>query len=86
VIRSADRLTPLLDLDPDLGRLLPPERFEEARAAFGVRVSVIRPGAWDCDRLSAAHPEHLAVLIVDGVIAWEVEHDGSRTRHSPPQG
>jgi CRP-like cAMP-binding protein len=72
VIRSADRLTPLLDLDPDLGRLLPPERVEEARAAFGVRVSVIRRGAWDCDRLSAAHPEHLALLIVDGVIAREV--------------
>jgi hypothetical protein len=70
--RTGDPFTPLLDLDLDLGRLLPTERVREARAELGVRVSFIGRGVWYADRLSAAGPEHLGLLMLDGVIAREV--------------
>jgi hypothetical protein len=68
----SDSLTPLLDLDPDLGRLLTPERVAEARAALGVRVALIRRGSWDAAALATAPPGHLGLLLLDGVLAREV--------------
>ena len=64
--------TPLLDLDPDLGRLLPPERLDRARVDLFVRVTVVRRGTWDADRLAKTDPGHLGLVMVDGVIAREV--------------
>jgi hypothetical protein len=46
-----------------------PDRFEQARAELGVRVTLVRRGTWDADRLSAAQPDHLGLLILHGVIA-----------------
>jgi hypothetical protein len=71
-VNQHEPLTPLLDLDADLGRLLGPERFAEAHAELGVRVSLIERGQWDADRLAAAHPENIGLLLLAGVIAREV--------------
>jgi CRP/FNR family transcriptional regulator, cyclic AMP receptor protein len=68
-----DRLfTPLLELDPDLGQLLPEERLSAARRELRVAVRTLETGPWDVDRLSGASPEHLGLLVLDGVIAREV--------------
>jgi hypothetical protein len=72
VMRTGDPFTPLLDLALDLGRLVPTERVREARAQLGVRVTFVGRGVWYADRLSAAGPEHLGLLMLDGVIAREV--------------
>jgi hypothetical protein len=64
--------TTLLELDPDLGQLLPKDRLAAARRELRVAVRTLEPGPWDVDRLSGASPEHLGLLIVDGVIAREV--------------
>src|SRR3954447_25207231 len=69
---TGDPFSPLLDLDPDLGRLLPAERVREARAELGVRMTFIERGVWDADRLWDVGPEHLGLLMLDGVIAREV--------------
>jgi CRP/FNR family transcriptional regulator, cyclic AMP receptor protein len=71
-MRTEDPFTPLLDLDPDLGRLLPAERIGEARVELGVRITFVARGAWQADRLSDVGSEHLGLLMLDGVIAREV--------------
>lgn len=63
---------PLLDLDPDAGRLLPAECVAEARAELQVQVSVIRRGPWDAARLSRADWGNLGLLVLDGVLAREI--------------
>jgi hypothetical protein len=65
-------LAALLDLDPDLGRLLSDERAREAHAELGVRVSLVPRGLWQADKLASAHPEHVGLLMIDGVLAREV--------------
>jgi CRP/FNR family transcriptional regulator, cyclic AMP receptor protein len=65
-------LTPLLELDPDLARLLTPERAREAQAELGVRLSRIPRGLWEAQRLASAHPEHVGLLLVEGIVAREV--------------
>ena len=65
-------LTPLLELDPELGRLLAPDRAREAAAELRVRLSLVPRGLWDADRLSSAHPEHVGLLMLDGIVAREV--------------
>jgi CRP/FNR family cyclic AMP-dependent transcriptional regulator len=65
-------LTPLLELDPDLARLLTHERAREAHAELGVRLSRIPRGLWKAQRLASAHPEHVGLLVVEGIVAREV--------------
>ena len=64
--------TPLLELDPDLGQLLPDERLSAARHELRVSVRTLESGPWDVDRLSGASREHVGLLVLDGVIAREV--------------
>jgi hypothetical protein len=71
-VTAHETLTPLLDLDPDVGRLLTAERAGEAHAQLGVRVTLIPRGPWQAERLAAAHPENIGLLVLDGVIAREV--------------
>jgi CRP/FNR family transcriptional regulator, cyclic AMP receptor protein len=71
-VTNHEQRTPLLDLDSDLGRGLSPARAAEARAELAVRVSLIPRGPWDADRLAPAHPEHVGLLVLDGVLAREV--------------
>jgi hypothetical protein len=65
-------LTPLLDLDPDLGQLVGPERRAAARAELQVRVHRLATGVWDVSRLEDASPEHFGLLMLEGVVAREV--------------
>jgi CRP/FNR family transcriptional regulator, cyclic AMP receptor protein len=68
-----DRLTtPLLELDADLGQLLPADRLAAAKRELRVAVRTVEAGLWDVDRLSGASPEHLGLLVVEGIIAREV--------------
>jgi hypothetical protein len=64
--------TPLLELDPDLGQLLPEERFAAAKRELRVAVHTVETGLWPVDRLSGASPEHVGLLVLDGVISREV--------------
>jgi hypothetical protein len=61
-----------MELDSDLGLLLPEERVAAARRDLRVAVHILDPGAWDADKLAGASAEHVGLLVVDGVIAREV--------------
>ncbi len=63
---------PLLQLDPDLGQLLTPERRAAAERELRVRVTAFPVGEWDGGRLADADPSHLGLLLVDGVLAREI--------------
>jgi CRP/FNR family cyclic AMP-dependent transcriptional regulator len=69
---NQEPLAPLLELDPDLGRLLSPERAREAQAELRVRLSLVPRGPWEADKLASVHPEHVGLLVLDGVLAREV--------------
>jgi CRP/FNR family cyclic AMP-dependent transcriptional regulator len=62
----------LLELDPELGCLLTPERRSAAARELRVRVSALATGEWDVGRLGEADPAHYGLLVVDGVLAREV--------------
>ena len=64
--------TPLLELDPDLGQLLPEDRLAAAKRELRVVVRTLETGPWDVDRLSGASAEHVGLLVLEGVIAREV--------------
>jgi CRP/FNR family cyclic AMP-dependent transcriptional regulator len=62
----------LLDADPDLGQLLSEDELEEARRLLVVRHHLVEPGPWDGERLRDAGPEHVGLLILDGLLAREL--------------
>ena len=62
----------LLELDPDLGRLLPPERQDEAARGLVVSVQELYDGGSELAALTRSSPSHLGVLVLDGVVAREV--------------
>jgi len=62
----------LLELDPELGCLLAPERRQAAARELRVRVSAIETGEWDATRLADADPAHFGLLVIEGVLAREV--------------
>jgi CRP/FNR family transcriptional regulator, cyclic AMP receptor protein len=62
----------LLELDSDLGQLLDPERFASAREELRVPLVALQPGPWEVDRLAGASPDHIGLLVVEGIIAREV--------------
>ena len=66
------RIAPLLDLDPDLGQLLEGDRLEAARRDLRVALHSLEPGPWEVDKLSGASPEHVGLLVIEGVLAREV--------------
>jgi CRP/FNR family cyclic AMP-dependent transcriptional regulator len=66
------QITPLLELDPDLGLLLAEDRLEAAHHDLRVAVHTLEPGPWDVDKQSAASPGHVGILVLDGVLAREV--------------
>src|SRR4051812_14873622 len=72
VMSAHEPLTSLLDLDPDLGSLLTPERLAEAHVELGVRQSHLSRGPWQAEKLASAHPEHVGLLVLEGVLAREV--------------
>jgi CRP/FNR family cyclic AMP-dependent transcriptional regulator len=62
----------LLDLDPELGRLLSRERYATARAEIKVRVHRRVVGPWPATAMPALATHHLGLLVLDGVIASDV--------------
>jgi CRP/FNR family cyclic AMP-dependent transcriptional regulator len=70
---SDRHISPLLELDPDLGLLLSDDsRLETARHELRVAVHTLDQGPWDADKLASASPGHVGVLVIDGVLAREV--------------
>jgi CRP/FNR family transcriptional regulator, cyclic AMP receptor protein len=67
-----DRRAPLLDLDPELGHLLDEARYRQARQELIVQLHALSPGPWDAERLRAAGPEHVGLLVVDALLVREV--------------
>src|SRR3954454_8056575 len=72
VARASGTGRSLLELDPELGQLLTPERREAAEHELRVRVTTFPVGEWDGSRLADADPMHLGLLIAEGVLAREV--------------
>ena len=70
---STDRdIASLLELDPDLGQLLEGERLAAAREGLQVSTRSFPTGVWDTARMGGASPDHLGLLLIEGVIAREV--------------
>ena len=65
------RKLPLLDVDPDLGSLVPADRLEAARRELDVEVHRLSQGPWGAGG-DDANPEHVGLLLLDGVISREV--------------
>ena len=72
---------PLLEADPDLGRLLPPERVAEARHLLVARCHVVPPGPWADPRLERVGDGHLGLLVLDGMIAHETVMEDTVSTH-----
>jgi CRP/FNR family transcriptional regulator, cyclic AMP receptor protein len=69
----SDRQTvSLLELDPDMGLLLSDDRLARARHEIRVGVHVVETGPWEVEKLSGTAPDHIGLLVVDGVLAREV--------------
>jgi CRP/FNR family cyclic AMP-dependent transcriptional regulator len=69
---TSRRRIQLLDADPDLGRLLQGQRLDDARREIVCRLHHIERGPWDAERLRTAGPEHVGLLLVEGVVAREI--------------
>jgi len=63
----------LLELDPSLAELLPPDRRRAAVAALRVDVRQLRRGALDMGRFEAASPSHVGLFIAEGIVMREVQ-------------
>jgi hypothetical protein len=70
--RWPSRTGALLDLDPELGAALSPDRFAQARAELVVRILRLRRGEWAGDGLSSISRQNVGLLMVEGVVAREV--------------
>ena len=66
------QLSALLELDPDLGQLLDSDRLETARRELQVAVHPLQQGLWDTHKLAGASPDHIGLLVIDGVLAREI--------------
>jgi CRP-like cAMP-binding protein len=69
---TAARTVSLLDADPGLGRLLAGTRLELAQRHLTVRTHWVGTGPWDAERLRGAGPEHVGLLLLEGIVAREV--------------
>jgi hypothetical protein len=66
------RTVALLDADPELGKLLSEDRMRAARGHLTARTHQVPTGPWDAERLRGTGPEHVGLLILEGVVAREV--------------
>src|SRR5688572_7322688 len=65
------RTIPLLDVDPDLGALVPEDRRDAARRELDVEVHRLAQGPWQAGG-DGANPQHVGLLLVEGVVSREV--------------
>lgn len=68
---EARRSESLLELEPDLARLVLDDRRPAADAQLRVEVRRLAPGPWS-PRLLDAAPDHLGLLLLDGVVSRDV--------------
>jgi hypothetical protein len=68
----AARRVALLDVDPDLGAGLAPDRLAAARTELTAPVVRLPRGAWDGGALAASDNHNVGLLLLDGIIAREV--------------
>ena len=61
----------LLQIDPELGRLVPPDRREDAVAGFRVPCVRLRIGAWDVGGIGGDE-QLVGLLVLSGILAREV--------------
>ena len=66
------RTLSLLDLDPDLGLLVAEESRPEAHAQLQVEVHRLPEGPWSAGRLAETNPEHMGLLLLEGIVSREV--------------
>ena len=69
---TARRTVPLLELDPDLGQLLSEDRLRAAQQELQVEMHRLPAGPWSGGSVEGTNPEHVGLLIVDGIVAREV--------------
>jgi CRP/FNR family transcriptional regulator, cyclic AMP receptor protein len=69
----------LLELDGELGELVPPARLEQARLASEVMVQTVRRGVWNLGEIAAPAPRHPGLLIIDGFLARDLMMPGNIT-------
>ena len=62
----------LLDVDPDLGAAMTPERFAMARHEVGAISHTLRRGEWSPGELGPLNGAHLGLIVLDGVLAREI--------------
>jgi hypothetical protein len=67
-----DRRVPVLDVDPELGQLLDDARREQARRELIIQLHPLALGPWNAERLRDTGPEHVGLLITEGLVAREV--------------
>ena len=77
---------PLLDADPDLGRLLPPDRAAEARQLLVVRRHALPAGPWADPQLARVDGGHLGLLVLEGLLAHETAMEDTVSTHLLGQG
>jgi CRP/FNR family transcriptional regulator, cyclic AMP receptor protein len=66
------RTIALLDVDPDLGADLAPERFAIARHEIRAIPLLLRRGAWSPEEIGPLNCSGVGFLVLDGVLAREV--------------
>jgi hypothetical protein len=66
------RTQPLLELDPDLGQLLSEERLQAARLQLQVEMHRLSAGPWGGGSVEGTNPEHVGLLVIEGIVAREV--------------
>jgi hypothetical protein len=65
------RVLRVLDADPELGELLSPSDFSEARRRAVATLEVVQPGGW-MPGLEPAEAGHLGLLVVDGLLMRDI--------------
>src|SRR4051812_13674844 len=68
---GARRRQALLDLDPDLGNLVPADQRSEAHRELSVEVSRLTSGPWSVGEAGEANPPHVGLLLLSGVVSRE---------------
>lgn len=61
----------LLDLDPDLGRGIDPQQWQQARRASLVNLVRVAPGPWKPARSLNDRDDIIALIVIEGVICRE---------------
>jgi CRP/FNR family transcriptional regulator, cyclic AMP receptor protein len=71
-LRPSRRSVALLDVDPDLGAGMTPERFAMARREIRAVPLTLRRGEWSPEEAGSLNCSHVGLLVLDGVLAREI--------------